>query len=91
MRLEALARGQQLRLAAHRTRSVRMVSAARPASGRHAQKVTAQARQSAALRELQLQQEERQQQAQESRIPTGAPSPHSKSLTCLSVNLAAVK
>ncbi len=74
MRLEALAKGRQLRLVAQQAlRASRRLSTSRPASQRPRKqtRVVAQARQSAALRELEQQQEERAALAQESQIPVG--------------------
>lgn len=71
MRLDVLARGQQLRLAAQRQSCARLMSTAQSVRRRITRTVVSQARQSAAFRELELQQEERQLQSQESKLPTG--------------------
>ena len=70
--MDVLARGQQLRLLAHRAGSARQSSCGiRTARSRVFRTPFAQARQSAALRELEAQQEERASQALENKTPVG--------------------
>lgn len=72
MRLDVLAKGQQLRLLAHRAAFSRTSSGhIRPTRNNVRRSIVAQARQSAAFRELQEQQEERASQALESKTPVG--------------------
>lgn len=72
MRMDVLARGQQLRLLAHRAGSARQSGCGiQPNRSRVFHSVVAQARQSAALRELEAQQEERASQALENKTPVG--------------------
>ena len=74
MRPNALAKGQQLRLMAQQAlcEGRRQSSSYRPSRRpRRCSRVIVKARQSAALRELEQQQEERAALVQESRIPVG--------------------
>ncbi len=81
--MDVLTKGQQLRLLAHRAASARhYCSSIRPARSRMLHSVVAQARQSAALRELQEQHEERATQALESRTPVGAHKTHNFNESC---------
>lgn len=68
--MDVLAKGQQLRLLAHTARSARQSGCGtRPARSKAFHTIVAQGRQSAALRELEAQQEERASQALENKTP----------------------